>query len=131
MAKLDAPLFGGTCRFVKVLAWLLVISQSLLIVASQKHYSVDVVVAEHGGYIYEVFGYESLDEESQSVGTLSGFTVRDVVGADGYVYGGNDYDDADLDGNAMENDDIDNDEVIATTDLVVSFPKDIPAMAEG
>ncbi|KAK8970906.1 Phosphatidylinositol:ceramide inositolphosphotransferase [Platanthera guangdongensis] len=35
----------GSKRFVKVLAWLLVISQSLLIVASWKHYSIDVVVA--------------------------------------------------------------------------------------
>ncbi|KAI5682640.1 hypothetical protein M9H77_03868 [Catharanthus roseus] len=35
----------GTRRFVKQLAWLTVVIQSLLIVASRKHYSVDVVVA--------------------------------------------------------------------------------------
>lgn len=35
----------GSKRFVKVLAWLLVILQSLLIIASRKHYTVDVVVA--------------------------------------------------------------------------------------
>ncbi|KAL6146103.1 PREDICTED: phosphatidylinositol:ceramide inositolphosphotransferase 2-like [Fragaria vesca subsp. vesca] len=35
----------GTQRFIKQLAWLLVVIQSLLIVASRKHYTVDVVVA--------------------------------------------------------------------------------------
>ncbi|KAL0927002.1 hypothetical protein M5K25_003262 [Dendrobium thyrsiflorum] len=35
----------GSNRFIKMLAWLMVISQSLLIVAARKHYSVDVVVA--------------------------------------------------------------------------------------
>lgn len=35
----------GTRRFFKQLAWLTVIIQSLLIIASRKHYSVDVVVA--------------------------------------------------------------------------------------
>ncbi|XP_008811341.1 phosphatidylinositol:ceramide inositolphosphotransferase isoform X1 [Phoenix dactylifera] len=35
----------GSKRFVKLLGWLLAISQSLLIVASRKHYTVDVVVA--------------------------------------------------------------------------------------
>ncbi|XP_042045881.1 phosphatidylinositol:ceramide inositolphosphotransferase 2-like [Salvia splendens] len=35
----------GTRRFVKQLSWLTVVFQSLLIVASRKHYTVDVVVA--------------------------------------------------------------------------------------
>lgn len=35
----------GTQRFIKQLAWSLVVIQSLLIVASRKHYTVDVVVA--------------------------------------------------------------------------------------
>ncbi|XP_064969663.1 phosphatidylinositol:ceramide inositolphosphotransferase-like isoform X3 [Musa acuminata AAA Group] len=35
----------GTKRFIKLLAWVLAIVQSLLIVASRKHYTVDVVVA--------------------------------------------------------------------------------------
>ncbi|KAG9155160.1 hypothetical protein Leryth_011133 [Lithospermum erythrorhizon] len=35
----------GTRRFIKYCAWLLVMVQSLLIVASRKHYTVDVVVA--------------------------------------------------------------------------------------
>ncbi|XP_041997274.1 phosphatidylinositol:ceramide inositolphosphotransferase 2-like [Salvia splendens] len=35
----------GTRRFVKQLSWLTVVIQSLLIVASRKHYTVDVVVA--------------------------------------------------------------------------------------
>ncbi|XP_057801301.1 phosphatidylinositol:ceramide inositolphosphotransferase 1-like [Salvia miltiorrhiza] len=35
----------GTHRFVKHCAWLTVVTQSLLIVASRKHYTVDVVVA--------------------------------------------------------------------------------------
>jgi hypothetical protein len=37
----------GHCifRFIKFLAWFMAIIQSLLIIASRKHYSVDVVVA--------------------------------------------------------------------------------------
>ncbi|KAM3287781.1 hypothetical protein P3S67_021211 [Capsicum chacoense] len=35
----------GTGRFIKLCAWLAVIAQSILIVASRKHYTVDVVVA--------------------------------------------------------------------------------------
>lgn len=35
----------GTRRFIKQCAWLAVIAQSLLIIASRKHYTVDVVVA--------------------------------------------------------------------------------------
>ncbi|RLN29762.1 hypothetical protein C2845_PM05G36140 [Panicum miliaceum] len=35
----------GSKRFIKFLAWLMAIIQSLLIIASRKHYSVDVVVA--------------------------------------------------------------------------------------
>ncbi|KAL6998381.1 Phosphatidylinositol:ceramide inositolphosphotransferase 1 [Sarracenia purpurea var. burkii] len=35
----------GTQRFIKQCAWLIVVVQSLLIVASRKHYTVDIVVA--------------------------------------------------------------------------------------
>ncbi|XP_051114020.1 phosphatidylinositol:ceramide inositolphosphotransferase 1-like isoform X2 [Andrographis paniculata] len=35
----------GTRRFVEYCAWLLVVMQSLLIIASRKHYTVDVIVA--------------------------------------------------------------------------------------
>ncbi|KAK3037479.1 hypothetical protein RJ639_031973 [Escallonia herrerae] len=35
----------GTRRFIKQCAWLIVVIQSLLIIASRKHYTVDVVVA--------------------------------------------------------------------------------------
>lgn len=35
----------GTQRFIKACAWLIVVVQSLLIIASRKHYTVDVVVA--------------------------------------------------------------------------------------
>ncbi|XP_006654199.2 phosphatidylinositol:ceramide inositolphosphotransferase-like [Oryza brachyantha] len=35
----------GNIRFIKMLAWCVAIAQSLLIIASRKHYSVDVVVA--------------------------------------------------------------------------------------
>lgn len=35
----------GSKRSVKILAWLMVVMQSLLIIASRKHYTVDVVVA--------------------------------------------------------------------------------------
>ena len=33
------------CRFIKQCAWLIVVIQSLLIIASRKHYTVDIVVA--------------------------------------------------------------------------------------
>jgi len=38
---------GGllSCRLIKLLSWLMAIIQSLLIIASRKHYTVDVVVA--------------------------------------------------------------------------------------
>ncbi|KAK9123797.1 hypothetical protein Sjap_013399 [Stephania japonica] len=35
----------GTKRWIKQLAWLLAVTQSLLIIASRKHYTVDIVVA--------------------------------------------------------------------------------------
>ncbi|XP_022157902.1 phosphatidylinositol:ceramide inositolphosphotransferase 1-like [Momordica charantia] len=35
----------GMARFVKILAWLLCVIQSILILASRKHYTVDVIVA--------------------------------------------------------------------------------------
>uniref|UniRef100_A0A7N0RH57 Sphingomyelin synthase-like domain-containing protein n=1 Tax=Kalanchoe fedtschenkoi TaxID=63787 RepID=A0A7N0RH57_KALFE len=35
----------GTRRFIKLCSWLIAVAQSLLIIASRKHYSVDVVVA--------------------------------------------------------------------------------------
>ncbi|KAG2628521.1 phosphatidylinositol:ceramide inositolphosphotransferase-like isoform X2 [Panicum virgatum] len=35
----------GSIRFVKMIAWCIAIAQSLLIISSRKHYSVDVVVA--------------------------------------------------------------------------------------
>lgn len=40
------------CRIIKFLAWMLVIIQSLLIIAARKHYSVDIVVA---WYCYQFF----------------------------------------------------------------------------
>ena len=40
-----APYNISLCRFVKNCAWLTVVAQSLLIIASRKHYTVDVVVA--------------------------------------------------------------------------------------
>lgn len=39
------PIFMQTCRFIKQCGWLLAVIQSLLIIASRKHYTVDVVVA--------------------------------------------------------------------------------------
>jgi sphingomyelin synthase-related protein 1 len=33
------------CRLIKLLGWLMAVVQSLLIIASRKHYTVDVVVA--------------------------------------------------------------------------------------
>jgi hypothetical protein len=35
----------GSKRFIKLLGWVIAILQSLLIIASRKHYTVDVVVA--------------------------------------------------------------------------------------
>ena len=37
-------------RFIKFLAWFMAIIQSLLIIASRKHYSVDVVVAWYANF---------------------------------------------------------------------------------
>lgn len=42
-----SSIIGGSCfsRLIKLFAWLMAIIQSLLIIASRKHYTVDVVVA--------------------------------------------------------------------------------------
>lgn len=45
MALFTVSLTKPSCRCIKQFAWLLAVIQSLLIVASRKHYSVDVVVA--------------------------------------------------------------------------------------
>lgn len=47
---MTAPFFVGNvlmfaCRFIKQFAWLLAVVQSLLIIASRKHYTVDIIVA--------------------------------------------------------------------------------------
>lgn len=44
-------------RFIKMLAWCIAIAQSLLIIASRKHYSVDVVVAWWVVCHYHLFIY--------------------------------------------------------------------------
>lgn len=41
--------FCGLIRFIKQLGWLLAVVQSLLIIASRKHYTVDIVVAWYEG----------------------------------------------------------------------------------
>jgi hypothetical protein len=42
-------------RFIKLLAWIMAIVQSLLIIASRKHYTVDVVVAWYAVLLSHVF----------------------------------------------------------------------------
>jgi sphingomyelin synthase-related protein 1 len=42
-------------RFIKLLAWIMAIVQSLLIIASRKHYTVDVVVAWYVILLSHVF----------------------------------------------------------------------------
>lgn len=44
-------------RFIKQCAWLTAVAQSLLIIASRKHYTVDVVVAWYMMLIYSQFVY--------------------------------------------------------------------------
>lgn len=60
----------GTKRWIKQLAWLLAVVQSLLIIASRKHYSVDVVVAWYTVNLVVFFVDKKLPEmpERQSVG---------------------------------------------------------------
>ncbi|PHT72324.1 Phosphatidylinositol:ceramide inositolphosphotransferase [Capsicum annuum] len=52
----------GTRRFIKQCAWLAVIAQSLLIIASRKHYTVDVVVAWYTVNLVVFFIDKSLPE---------------------------------------------------------------------
>ena len=46
----EAELWTFIFRFIKFLAWFMAIFQSLLIIASRKHYSVDVVVAWYANF---------------------------------------------------------------------------------
>lgn len=62
----------GTRSFIKQFAWLLAVIQSLLIVASRKHYTVDVVVAWYTVSLVVFFVDKKLPEVSdRSSGTAS------------------------------------------------------------
>ncbi|KAJ0928791.1 putative sphingomyelin synthase-like domain-containing protein [Helianthus annuus] len=62
----------GTNRFIKQCAWLVVVVQSLLIIASRKHYTVDVVVAWYTVNLVVFFVDNKLPEmPDRSVGALS------------------------------------------------------------
>ncbi|XP_039013454.1 phosphatidylinositol:ceramide inositolphosphotransferase 2-like [Hibiscus syriacus] len=52
----------SNCRCIKQLAWLVAISQSLLIVATRKHYTVDVVVAWYTVNLVVLFMDKKLPE---------------------------------------------------------------------
>ncbi|KAJ6806840.1 phosphatidylinositol:ceramide inositolphosphotransferase-like [Iris pallida] len=61
----------GSKRFVKVLAWLIAIIQSLLIIASRKHYTVDVVVAWYTVNLVVFFVDKSLPEMPDRTGSIA------------------------------------------------------------
>ncbi|KAJ6832647.1 phosphatidylinositol:ceramide inositolphosphotransferase-like [Iris pallida] len=61
----------GSKRFVKVLAWLVAIIQSLLIIASRKHYTVDVVVAWYTVNLVVFFVDNKLPEMPDRTGTTA------------------------------------------------------------
>uniref|UniRef100_A0ACD5TK59 Uncharacterized protein n=1 Tax=Avena sativa TaxID=4498 RepID=A0ACD5TK59_AVESA len=62
----------GSIRFIKVLAWCIAVAQSLLIVASRKHYSVDVVVAWYTVNLVVFFVDKKLTElPDRSAGSAS------------------------------------------------------------
>ncbi|CAI9761990.1 unnamed protein product [Fraxinus pennsylvanica] len=66
----------GTRRFIKQCAWLTVVIQSLLIVASRKHYTVDVVVAWYTVNLVVFFIEKTLPElpDRSNLGPLLPFT---------------------------------------------------------
>nr|CAB3498765.1 unnamed protein product [Digitaria exilis] len=62
----------GSIRFVKMLAWCVAIAQSLLIISSRKHYSVDVAVAWYTVNLVVFFVDKKLTElPDRSVGSTS------------------------------------------------------------
>ncbi|KAK8458091.1 hypothetical protein SEVIR_3G303400v4 [Setaria viridis] len=62
----------GSIRFVKMLAWCIAIVQSLLIISSRKHYSVDVVVAWYTVNLVVFFVDKKLTElPDRSAGSAS------------------------------------------------------------
>ncbi|CAI9779083.1 unnamed protein product [Fraxinus pennsylvanica] len=63
-------------RFIKQCAWLIVVIQSLLIVASRKHYTVDVVVAWYTVNLVVFFIEKTLPElpDRSNGGTLLPYT---------------------------------------------------------
>lgn len=70
----------GSIRFIKVLAWCIAVIQSFLIVASRKHYSVDVVVAWYTVNLVVFFVDKKLTElPDRSAGSTSALpiTVKD------------------------------------------------------
>ncbi|XP_039811399.1 phosphatidylinositol:ceramide inositolphosphotransferase isoform X1 [Panicum virgatum] len=64
---------GGSlcCRLIKLLAWLMAIIQSLLIIASRKHYTVDVVVAWYTVNLVVFFVDKKLPEMPDRTNGLS------------------------------------------------------------
>ncbi|RLN00140.1 phosphatidylinositol:ceramide inositolphosphotransferase-like isoform X1 [Panicum miliaceum] len=62
----------GSIRFVKMIAWCIAIAQSLLIISSRKHYSVDVVVAWYTVNLVVFFVDKKLTElPDRSAGSAS------------------------------------------------------------
>ncbi|XP_071696838.1 phosphatidylinositol:ceramide inositolphosphotransferase 1-like [Rutidosis leptorrhynchoides] len=61
----------GTRRFIKQCAWLIAVVQSLLIIASRKHYTVDIVVAWYTVILVVFFVDHNLPEmPDRSIGAL-------------------------------------------------------------
>jgi len=61
----------GSNRLIKLLAWLMAIIQSLLIIASRKHYTVDVVVAWYTVNLVVFFVDKKLPEMPDRTNGLS------------------------------------------------------------
>lgn len=72
----------GSKRLIKILAWLMAIIQSLLIIASRKHYSVDVVVAWYTVNLVVFFIDNKLPEmpDRTNGSSLLPVTVKDKDG---------------------------------------------------
>ncbi|XP_078178882.1 phosphatidylinositol:ceramide inositolphosphotransferase-like isoform X2 [Carex rostrata] len=68
----------GSKRIIKFLAWMLVIIQSLLIIAARKHYSVDIVVAWYTVNLVFFFIDNKLPEmPDRTSGTLLPLSVKE------------------------------------------------------
>ncbi|KAM7259886.1 hypothetical protein ACFE04_015627 [Oxalis oulophora] len=70
-------------RFIRLLGWLLAVTQSLLIIASRKHYSVDIVVAWYTVNLVAFFVDKKLPELPERLsGSLSSMSLLPLTNRD-------------------------------------------------